>query len=162
MLLRLISQARSAQSAQSARIFATAAALSIAISLPLSVRASAQTTDTPESRMAYTQKIAKDYTYRYGVDHPFLPSNMNSDTGQFIDPKSFATAQYCGHCHQEAHAEWRQSAHSNSNRAPWYIRNVNLLNAEKGISFSRHCEGCHDPIAVVAGAITEGAPRKRP
>jgi tetratricopeptide (TPR) repeat protein len=146
---------------QSARILA-AAALSIAISLPLAVAASAQTTDTPESRMAYNQKIAKDYTYRYGVDHPFLPSNMTSDTGKFIDPKNFATAQYCGHCHQEAHAEWRQSAHSNSNRAPWYIRNVNLLNAEKGISFSRHCEGCHDPIAVVAGAITEGAPRKRP
>jgi len=140
------------------RTFAVTAALSFALTLA----AHAQTTDTPESRLAYNQKIAKDYTYRYGVDHPFLPSNMTSDTGKFIDPKSFATAQYCGHCHQEAHAEWRQSAHSNSNRAPWYLRNVNLLNAEKGISFSRHCEGCHDPIAVVAGAITEGAPRKRP
>jgi len=156
MLLRLISQK------QFARIFTGAAALSIVISLTLAMAAHAQTTDTPESRLAYNQKIAKDYTYRYGVDHPYLPSNMTSDTGQFIDPKSFATAQYCGHCHQEAHAEWRQSAHSNSNRAPWYLRNVNLLNAEKGISFSRHCEGCHDPIAVVAGAITEGAPRKRP
>ena len=143
---------------QSACKLAGAAALSVG----LSMMAHAQASDTPESRMAYNQKIAKEYTYRYGVDHPFLPSNMNSDTGQFIDPRSFATAQYCGHCHQEAHAEWRQSAHSNSNRAPWYLRNVNLLNAEKGISFSRHCEGCHDPIAVVAGAITEGAPRKRP
>jgi tetratricopeptide (TPR) repeat protein len=152
MLLRLISHR------QSTCIIAAAAALSICFSLG----AHAQTNSTPESRMAYNQKIAKDYTYRYGADHPFLPSNMTSDTGQFIDPKSFATAQYCGHCHQEAHAEWRQSAHSNSNRAPWYLRNVNLLNAEKGISFSRHCEGCHDPIAVVAGAITEGAPRKRP
>ncbi|HSY35384.1 MAG TPA: tetratricopeptide repeat protein [Acidobacteriaceae bacterium] len=152
MLLRVISQR------QSARIFAGAAAFFIGLSLT----ARAQTTDTPESRLAYNQKIAKDYTYRYGLDHPYLPSNMTSDTGKFIDPKSFATAQYCGHCHQEAHAEWRQSAHSNSNRAPWYLRNVNLLNAEKGISFSRHCEGCHDPIAVVAGAITEGAPRKRP
>jgi len=147
---------------QSARITFGMTTLAIAVSLPLSVGARAQTNSTPESRTAYNQKIAKDYTYRYGVDHPFLPSNMTSDTGQFIDPKSFATAQYCGHCHQEAHAEWRQSAHSNSNRAPWYLRNVNLLNAEKGISFSRHCEGCHDPIAVVAGAITEGAPRKRP
>lgn len=152
MLLRSISHK------QSARIVAGAAVLSIS----LFHTAHAQTNATPESRLAYNQKIAKDYTYRYGADHPFLPSNMNSDTGQFIDPKSFATAQYCGHCHQESHAEWRQSAHSNSNRAPWYIRNVNLLNAEKGISFSRHCEGCHDPIAVVAGGITEGAPRKRP
>jgi tetratricopeptide (TPR) repeat protein len=152
MLLRMISQK------QSTRAFAGAAALAVALSLA----AQAQTTSTPESRMAYNQKIAKDYTSRFGPEHPFLPSNITTDTGQFIDPKSFPTAQYCGHCHQESHAEWRQSAHSNSNRAPWYLRNVNLLNAEKGINFSRHCEGCHDPIAVVAGAITEGAPRKRP
>jgi tetratricopeptide (TPR) repeat protein len=152
MLFRLNSQK------QSARIVAGAASFFISLSLA----AHAQTTSTPDSRAAYNQKIAKDYTYRYGADHPFLPSNMTTDTRKFIDPKSFATAQYCGHCHQEAHAEWRQSAHSNANRAPWYLRNVNLLNAEKGISFSRHCEGCHDPIAVVAGAITEGAPRKRP
>jgi tetratricopeptide (TPR) repeat protein len=141
---------------RSAIILLSAAAFSI------STRASAQTTSTPETRTAYNAKIAKDYTYRYGLDHPFLPSNMTTDNGQFIDPKSFATAQYCQHCHQEAHTEWRQSAHSNSNRAPWYLRNVNLLNAEKGINYSRHCEGCHDPVAVAAGAITEGAPRKRP
>lgn len=114
------------------------------------------------ARSAYSQKIAKEYTYRFGSDKPFLPSNIRTDNGEFMDPKSFPTAQYCGHCHQEAHAEWRQSAHSNSNRPPWYLKNVNLLNAEKGMSFSRHCEGCHDPIAVVAGAITEGAPRRRP
>src|SRR3978361_1700675 len=119
MLLRQISHK------QSARIFAGAAALSIGLSLSVH----AQTASTPESRLASTQKIAKEYPYRYGFDDPFLPSNMTSDTGKFIDPKSFATAQYCGHCHQEAHAEWRQSAHSNSNRAPWYLRNVNLLNA---------------------------------
>ena len=145
-----------------ARILFIAAGLSIALSVPFATRACAQTESTPESRTAYNNKIAKDYTYRYGPEHPFLPSNMDTDNGQFIDPKSFPTAQYCGHCHQEAHTEWRQSAHSNSNRAPWYLRNVNLLNAEKGINYSRHCEGCHDPVAVAAGAITEGAPRKRP
>ena len=156
MLFRLFSHKRSAS------FLFSAAALSIVLLIPLATRAIGQTPSTPESRTAYNKKIAKDYTYRYGVDKPFLPSNMNTDNGQFIDPKSFATAQYCQHCHQETHAEWRQSAHSNSNRAPWYIRNVNLLNAEKGINYSRHCEGCHDPIAVSAGAITEGAPRKRP
>ena len=39
---------------------------------------------------------------------------------------------------------------------------MNLLAAEKSMSSTRHCEGCHDPLAVAAGAITEGAPRKRP
>ena len=114
------------------------------------------------ARTAYTGKIGATYNYRYGKDHPFLPSNMNTDNGEFIDPKDFPTAQYCGHCHQAAHQHWRESAHSNANRAPWYLKNVGLLNEEKGIEFSRHCEGCHDPIAMAAGALTQAGPKKRP
>jgi tetratricopeptide (TPR) repeat protein len=87
---------------------------------------------------------------------------MQTDNGQFINPASFPTAQYCGHCHREAQHQWRESAHSNANRVPWYLRNVGLLNAEKGIEFSRHCEGCHDPIALATGALTQAGPKKRP
>ena len=139
-----------------------AAAVAISAFVPQQVHAGSEADSAAQARTAYSQKIAKEYTYRFGTEHAFLPSNITTDNGEFIDPKSFPTAQYCGHCHQESYHQWRQSAHSNSNRAPWYLRNVNLLNAEKNISSSRHCEGCHDPIAVVAGAITEGAPRKRP
>jgi tetratricopeptide (TPR) repeat protein len=114
------------------------------------------------ARKAYNDKISATYNDHFGRDSHFLPSNMTTDTGQFIDPKTFPTAQYCGHCHQESHAEWRESAHSNSNRAPWYLRNVGLLNHEKGIEFSRHCEGCHDPVAMAAGSITEGPTKRRP
>jgi Flp pilus assembly protein TadD len=130
--------------------------------MPGRVKAGTEADAAAAARTAYSQKAAKGYMFRFGTEHPFLPSNITTDNGEFIDPKSFPTAEYCGHCHKEAHAQWRESAHSNSNRAPWYLRNVNLLNAEKNISSSRHCEGCHDPVAVVAGAITEGAPRKRP
>jgi tetratricopeptide (TPR) repeat protein len=87
---------------------------------------------------------------------------MQTDNGQFINPASFPTAQYCGRCHREAQHQWRESAHSNANRVPWYLRNVGLLNAEKGIEFSRHCEGCHDPIALATGALTQAGPKKRP
>ncbi|WP_245536096.1 tetratricopeptide repeat protein [Terriglobus roseus] len=115
-----------------------------------------------QARKTYTDKIAATYNFRYGKDLPFMPSNMTTDNGQFIDPKDFPTAQYCGHCHQEAHQQWRESAHSNANRAPWYLKNVNLLNDSKGIEFSRHCEGCHDPIAMTAGVLTQGGTKKRP
>ncbi|GAA3748699.1 hypothetical protein GCM10022270_03370 [Terriglobus aquaticus] len=117
-----------------------------------------------EARHVYNEKIAAKYNFHYGKQSPFLPSNMTTDTGEFIDPKNFPTANYCGHCHQEAHQQWRESAHSNSNRPPWYLKNVALLNddKDKGIAFSRHCEGCHDPIAVAAGALTEGSAKKRP
>ncbi len=144
----------------------------LAVLLPLccfvgsTVRAGSEADAHADARKAYNQKIAATYNYRYGKDQPFLPSNMMTDDGQFFDPKDFPTAQYCGHCHQESHKQWRQSAHSNSNRAPWYLKNVDLLNSTKGIEYSRHCEGCHDPIAMAAGVLTQGGPqsgsRKRP
>ena len=126
------------------------------------VRAGSEADEAAAARHTFSEKAGAKYNFRYGKAFPFLPSNATTDTGEFISPKSFYTADYCGHCHQEAHQQWRESAHSNSNRAPWYLKNVGLLNTEKGIEFSRHCEGCHDPIALVSGALTEGAPKKRP
>ena len=129
---------------------------------PTVVRAEPASEIAADKRHAYSERIAATYNYLYGKEHPFWPSNAATDTGEFIDPTSVPTAAYCGHCHQEAHTQWRESAHSNSNRAPWYLKNVNLLAAEKGVAFTRHCEGCHDPLATVAGALTDGKPVKRP
>ncbi len=110
----------------------------------------------------YDEHIAKRYNYAFGKDHPFLPSNATTINGQFFSPKSFLTAEYCGHCHKESYHQWRQSAHGNSFRAPWYLRNVNMLIDEKGVQYSRHCEGCHNPIALFSGDLSQGMPRKRP
>jgi len=122
----------------------------------------AQTEQTPPPQpSAYSQSVSEHYSYRFGEDKPFLPSNGTTDTGQFINSKSFLTAKYCGHCHQEAHAEWRQTAHANAFRAPWYVKNVNALRKEKGVEFTRHCEGCHNPTALVSGALTKDSPVDR-
>ena len=112
-------------------------------------------------RAAYSQAVIAQYRYPFGAAKPYLPSNATTDTGQFIDSKSFLTAKYCGHCHQEAYAEWRQTAHANSFRAPWYIKNTNMLKDAKGIEYTRHCEGCHNPIALTSGALTKGSPIDR-
>jgi tetratricopeptide (TPR) repeat protein len=121
----------------------------------------ADSVTTPAQREIYTQSVKQHYNLRFGQDKPFLPSNATTDTGQFINPKAFPTAKYCSHCHQEAHAEWRESAHANSFRAPWYLKNTALLTAEKGIEYTRHCEGCHNPIALLSGALTKGSPVNR-
>ncbi len=113
--------------------------------------------DAAAQRSEYSQKVATHYKLPFSASRPFLPSNATTDTGEFIDPKSFLTAEYCGHCHQQAHAEWRQTAHANSFRNPWYVKNVNLLTSERGIEYTRHCEGCHNPIALVSGALTTGS-----
>ncbi|MGA2276646.1 MAG: tetratricopeptide repeat protein [Terracidiphilus sp.] len=114
-----------------------------------------------EQSTNYSHSVSEHYDYRFGADQPFLPSSARTDAGQFIDSKKFLGAAYCGHCHQEAHAEWRQSAHANSFRAPWYVKNVNVLMREKGIAYARHCEGCHNPIALTSGAMTKNSPVNR-
>ena len=66
----------------------------------------------------FHDSVTSRYNYAFGKESPFLPSNAMSANGQFLNPRSFYTAQYCGHCHQEAYHQWRQSVHSNSFRAP--------------------------------------------
>ncbi|HET6205821.1 MAG TPA: tetratricopeptide repeat protein [Terracidiphilus sp.] len=110
----------------------------------------------------FHDSVAGRYNYAFGKESPFLPSNAVSVNGQFLSPKIFYTAQYCGHCHKEAYHQWRQTAHSNSFRAPWYLKNVNMLIDEKGVQFSRHCEGCHNPVALLSGDLSQGMPKKRP
>jgi tetratricopeptide (TPR) repeat protein len=125
------------------------------------VRAGTEAEAADAARKAYSEKTLATYNSRFGAAAHFLPSYATTDNGEFLDPKSFPTAKYCAHCHEEAHTEWRESAHSNSNRPPWYLRNVSLLKAEKGVEYTRHCEGCHDPIALLSGSLTENGPGRK-
>ncbi len=124
-----------------------------------SVQAGTEETAAEDARTAYQAKNASSYSYKFGGNSPFLPSNATTDNGQFLQASAFPTAEYCGHCHQASETQWRQSAHSNSNRPVWYQRNVDLLRTEKGVEFTRHCEGCHNPIALLSANLTPGAPK---
>ncbi|MFZ0394051.1 MAG: tetratricopeptide repeat protein [Terracidiphilus sp.] len=153
----------------------SAAPASVPASPPASAPAPDTNSDWPHYPAAYTaaikvtgpltpfhDNISHRYNYAFGKDSPFLPSNAMSYNGQFLSPASFPTAEYCGHCHKAAYAEWRESVHSNSFRPPWYLKNVNALIDEKGVQFSRHCEGCHNPVALLSGDLSQGMPVKRP
>ncbi len=143
-------------------IFVMASMLAAAAALRQGVRASSAEEAARDARQTYQSKVASSYSYKFGAGSPFLPSNATTDTGQFLEPSAFPTAAYCGHCHQASEAQWRQSAHANSNRPVWYQRNIQLLKAEKGTEYMRHCEGCHDPVAVVSGQLTTGKPTTHP
>ncbi len=108
-------------------------------------------------RKAYADKIRETYAFPFGKDKFSAPGNAATVGGDFLGASAFPDAAYCGHCHQEAYHEWRQALHSNSFRTPFYRTSVNILMRTKGIEFTRHCDSCHNPIAVLAGGLNENA-----
>jgi len=99
-------------------------------------------------------KAVSKYDYRFGEDKPFLPSMATTEDGKFIRLVIFPTATYCRHCHEASYHQWRESLHANSFREPFYLANVRLLYREESVAASRHCEGCHNPIALLSGNVT--------
>ena len=121
-------------------------------------RAAAALTGTGDH---YSDEISKTYDFKFGPN-PFAPSNATSTTGTFIPGDMFIPSKRCGTCHTDAHAQWRQSAHGNAFREPFYQKNVKDIQTQKGIEYTRHCESCHNPAALFAGALTKNSRVKRP
>jgi Tfp pilus assembly protein PilF len=117
--------------------------------------------DNDGNQNTYASEIAKTYDFKFGPN-PFSPGNATTATGTFIPGEMFVLAKRCGACHTDAHAQWRQSAHGNAFREPFYQKNVKDLQSQKGIEFTRHCESCHNPAALFTGALTKNTKVKRP
>jgi len=117
-------------------------------------------TETPSSAN-YSSEITKNYDFKFGPN-PFAPGNATSTTGTFIPGEKFIPSARCGTCHTDAHTQWRQSAHGNAFREPFYQKNVKDLQSQRGIEFTRHCESCHNPAALFSGALTRNSKVKRP
>lgn len=95
------------------------------------------------------------YLYDYG-DHPFRPSQTETVTGGFVAAAQIAKSHQCGGCHQDIYQQWLSSVHRQAASDPAYVKNVNLLEANRGISATRYCEGCHAPVALLTGELTPG------
>jgi tetratricopeptide (TPR) repeat protein len=108
-----------------------------------------------------TKRAPASYEFPFGTN-PYAPSHATAEFQGFLDQSEFPPASYCSSCHQEVHKQWRESAHANSFREPFYLKNVQLLIDQKGIAYSRHCEGCHNPVALFSGALTPESKTDRP
>jgi tetratricopeptide (TPR) repeat protein len=146
------------------RLYRRCAYLSLLILLGMCVlrlsgmrAAEAPQTESDSGLSAYTKKIDQTYIYPFGKGKMALPGNATAVGSNFLPASDFPTAAYCGHCHQAAYHQWRQSLHANSFRTPFYRTSVNILVRTKGIVFARHCDSCHNPIAVVSGRMTPGS-----
>ncbi|HEX4165513.1 MAG TPA: tetratricopeptide repeat protein [Bryobacteraceae bacterium] len=130
---------------------------SLALLRHLPAQSAAPSPDSVRPDDPYSRKVAAIFDYRFGKEKIGAPGNAETQSDSFIRPGAFPSAAYCAHCHQEAYTQWRQSLHSNSFRTPFYRASVNILKRTKGIEYTRHCDSCHNPIAVVSGALTSGS-----
>lgn len=101
------------------------------------------------------------YEMPYGPN-PFAPSNARTADGALLRQSDFIPAARCATCHPSTHAQWNESAHRNSFREPFYQVNVKHLTADRGIAVTRHCESCHNPVALFSGALSAEAKMARP
>jgi tetratricopeptide (TPR) repeat protein len=115
----------------------------------------------PADSKHYEEAVKKTYHYSFG-SAPFQPSQAVTEAGGFIPASAFPPASYCANCHSDVHRQWRESAHANSFREPFYLHNVEVLIKNKGIESSRHCEGCHNPVGLFSGALSTGSKLDRP
>src|SRR6185312_931342 len=90
----------------------------------------------------------------------FLPSNVRTVDGQLIPVEQFFPAARCQRCHQDTHAAWSMSLHRNAAREPFYRESADILLRTRGIEFTRHCESCHTPIALLSGALDNKAAKQ--
>lgn len=102
-----------------------------------------------------------NYNLPFGPN-PFAPGEVQTSTGTFISADKFIPASYCARCHSSAHAQWAESPHRSSFRGPFYQKNIDDFIKQYGIETTRHCESCHNPIALVSGALTTGSKIARP
>jgi len=114
-------------------------------------------TSRAQQESSYDSKVRATYNFRFGPTNISTPGSADSEGHVFIPSEAFLPASYCGSCHQEAYSQWRQGLHSNSFRTPFYRTSVNILLRTKGIEFTRHCDSCHNPVGVLAGAMTQNA-----
>src|SRR3984885_14842472 len=133
-------------------VFAVSMALLMA-ALQFTTFAQSAQPDPGLERKNYSDQIRQTYNFRFDKDNFSLPGNAAIEGNQFIAPGAFPKAEYCGHCHQEAYHQWRQALHSNSFRTPFYRTSVNILIRTEGIQFARHCDSCHNPVGILAGAL---------
>jgi len=144
-------------SARRATILVLALAAACVICLRATHGAEDKSAEAAAARKVYSEKILQTYNFPFAKGKVSLPGNAAAEGEGFLPASAFPDAAYCGHCHQEAYHEWRQALHSNSFRTPFYRASVNILIRTKGIEFARHCDSCHNPVAVLAGGLNPGS-----
>lgn len=89
----------------------------------------------------------------------FAPSPAHTARGAGYQPALLGESNGCGQgpCHPDVFNEWRRSSHHERATGEPYRAEVERVTRSAGLGAARLCAGCHDPIALFAGAIAPGA-----
>ncbi|MBI4576747.1 MAG: hypothetical protein HY722_10835 [Planctomycetes bacterium] len=98
-------------------------------------------------------RLPEGYSRAYG-ENPFAPSLARTTTGGAVDPRALSGSARCGSagCHTEIYEEWSVSAHRWSSMDLAFRSVQEVMARENGAEATRYCAGCHDPVALFAGA----------
>jgi hypothetical protein len=101
------------------------------------------------------QPQVENYQLPYG-EHRFRPSQTESSNNAFIDKNQIGNSHKCISCHEDISKQWMSSVHKEAASDPSYVTNIKALVDSKGIEATRYCEGCHAPIALLSGELSQG------
>lgn len=78
--------------------------------------------------------------------------------GGFVDPRALTGSEQCGVCHAEIFHEWSVSAHRRSGvDNPLIATATAPAEAKGGVAAARFCAACHEPVALLSGALRESS-----
>lgn len=90
----------------------------------------------------------------------FMPSNVITPGGAVYRAELLGNSKAsCGEfgCHEVMYKEWRESPHRYSANI-FYEKALELAMKKGGVPVARLCAGCHDPISLLSGTISEAKP----
>ncbi|MFQ5737528.1 MAG: multiheme c-type cytochrome [Acidobacteriota bacterium] len=94
-----------------------------------------------------------DYSFKYGKDRPFAPSQATTESGTALDWRVLSGSKSCGTsmCHEQILGEWEVSAHRYSAMDIAFQKIQLTMAQQNGPESTRYCGGCHDPISLFSG-----------
>ncbi|MCG8427304.1 MAG: cytochrome c family protein, partial [Chromatiales bacterium] len=108
--------------------------------------------------------VAKDltnYSMPWTNNSPFYPSEWKIEGDKLIDWRGVPSATFCAECHEKEYKQWASSIHAITGPDVIYENaiTVNELGSKHGGELAtekvRWCDGCHEPLGILAG---EGTP----
>ena len=103
-------------------------------------------------RQGYTEKINKTYSFPFGKGHIALPGNAAVEGGGFLN-KAFSQRSLLRPLPPAGISRMAPVPPLQLVPDPLLQQERGDSGSDKGIAYARYCDSCHNPIAVLSGAM---------